>query len=333
MSPLATLTQILGLSLVAGVNLYASVLVVGLGIRYGWFGNLPAELSVLAHPVVLILAGALYLVEFFADKIPFITPVWDAIHTFIRPLGAAALAVGAAGDLRPEWQVAAALAGGAIGLGSHTTKMGARLLAHAAPEPTSHSIISLLEDAGVVGLIILAYQYPWAALLVILILLAIMAALLPVLIRICRFLLAGTGGWLFGWLVGEEPPPVPRLLVASIQKAAPAGGERVYECFARAVRGAPRLKHGCLVVAGERHFFICGKLAGARMIELGGASEESARHYDGVIFDVLSVSGESGVSGSVYLTKPSSRRYLHDRARTGPGAAYPAAQSGRMPES
>ena len=83
---LETLSSILGLSFVSGINLYAAVLTVGLGIRFGWLLGLPQEMQVLANPLVLTLAAAMYLAEFVADKVPFFTPIWDGIHTFIRPL-------------------------------------------------------------------------------------------------------------------------------------------------------------------------------------------------------------------------------------------------------
>jgi hypothetical protein len=178
-----TVTSVLGLAIASGVNLYAAVLVIGLGLRFDWIKGLPSEMDVLANPLVLVAAGAMYLVEFVADKIPFITPVWDAIHTLIRPLGAAALALGATADLSPAVQTLAGLAGGSVALGAHSSKMGVRLLAHATPEPATHSAISLLEDVGVVGLLILMYTHPWIAAGVVAALLIAMVLLARVLFR------------------------------------------------------------------------------------------------------------------------------------------------------
>ncbi len=194
MGSLQTLAAILGISVVSGINLYATVLTIGLAIRYGWVTGLPPDLQVLAHPVVLIAAGAMYAVEFIADKAPFITPVWDVIHTVIRPLGASLLALGAAGNLDPKMQVLAVLAGGSIALGTHSTKMGVRLAAHATPEPVTHSLISLAEDVGVVGLLILAWQHPLIAIPVLLGLLALCTWLLMVVSRGLRSLLRSVFG-------------------------------------------------------------------------------------------------------------------------------------------
>ena len=114
-APLTSLSGLLGLSFASGVNLYAAILVVGLGLRYEWLTGLPKELTPLAHPAVLIAAGLLYTVEFFADKIPFVSAAWDTLHTFIRPIGAAIMALTAASQLGPVEQTLVALAGGASG--------------------------------------------------------------------------------------------------------------------------------------------------------------------------------------------------------------------------
>lgn len=102
MIAIEVLTRILGLSFVSGINLYVTVLVVGLGIRYDWVQGLPAELEVLAHPAVLIVAGILYTVEFLADKVPVVASMWDAIHTFIRPAGGALLALAAVNQVHVQ---------------------------------------------------------------------------------------------------------------------------------------------------------------------------------------------------------------------------------------
>ncbi|MCG8652573.1 MAG: DUF4126 domain-containing protein, partial [Pirellulales bacterium] len=156
------LVSALGLSFVSGINLYATVLVVGLAHRYGLFETLPAGLEVLSNPWVLGLAGVLYSLEFFADKVPFVATIWDGFHTFIRPMGAALIALGAAEQFGPLGQVAAMLVGGSVALGTHSTKAGFRMLANTAPEPTTHSVISVAEDVGVVGLTALVFAYPWA---------------------------------------------------------------------------------------------------------------------------------------------------------------------------
>ncbi|MBI3681605.1 MAG: DUF4126 domain-containing protein [Acidobacteria bacterium] len=176
---LTSLSGLLGIAFASGVNLYAAVLVVGLGIRYHWLQGLPPELAPLAHPAVLIAAAVLYSIEFFADKIPFVSAFWDTIHTFIRPLGAAAMAVTAASALGPVEQTLAGLLGGALALTSHATKMGVRLLAHGTGEPLTQAGLSLAEDVFAAGLVILVARHPYIALAIVLLLLILIACILP----------------------------------------------------------------------------------------------------------------------------------------------------------
>ena len=141
----------MGLGLVSGLNLYATVLTVGLGIRLGLITLNPelSGLAVLASPYVLIAAGVIYLVEFFADKIPWVDSIWDGVHTVIRPLGAAVIGATAIGAVRPEAAVIAALCAG-VSLSGHSVKAGTRLLANHSPEPFSNIALSLVEDGLVV---------------------------------------------------------------------------------------------------------------------------------------------------------------------------------------
>jgi hypothetical protein len=190
-----TLAGLLALALGSGVNLYATALTLGLSARFGWISGLPPELGVLGHPLLLTLAGTLYAVEFIADKVPFITPVWDAIHTFIRPLGAALLASQAAAELDPVVRVAAVLLSGSVALAAHSGKMGARLAAHSVPDPVTHSAISIAEDFGVVSVLVLAWQHPLIALPVLIVVLLGLALLLRVFYRAIKGHFVRIRGW------------------------------------------------------------------------------------------------------------------------------------------
>lgn len=246
MKSVEALSAILSIALVSGVNLYAAILTLGLGLRYGLITGLPPELAVVSHPAVLIVAGAFYIAEFIADKVPFVTPLWDGLHTFIRPVGAAMLAFGAAAQWSPMAQVAAVLFAGSVALGTHSTKMGVRLLAHAAPEPGTHSLISLAEDFGVVALLLFAYQYPHIAFPVLAGLLLAMLWMLPVLLRILRFILACFLGRVFSFLYDAGAADVPAWVV---ERAGPGVAVRL---FARKGR-LPRLASGYLV--GDAFFY------------------------------------------------------------------------------
>jgi hypothetical protein len=173
MDILATLGRTLGFSLAAGVNLYATVALVGLAARFGWVA-LPEQFQAFNNPWVIGVAGALYVVEFFADKIPWVDTMWDAVHTFIRPVGGALIAVAALGDASPTIEGLVALLGGTVAASSHLTKAGTRVAANASPEPFSNWALSLIGDVFVVGLGLVTLKFPLLALgLSLIILLAI----------------------------------------------------------------------------------------------------------------------------------------------------------------
>ena len=182
---LVTLGRTLGFSFAAGVNLYATVAILGLAARYGWV-DLPPQYDVFNNPVVIGAAIAMYVVEFFADKIPYFDSLWDLIHTAIRPVGGALIAVATLGDASPAVEGLVALLGGTVAAGSHLTKTSTRAAANASPEPFTNWALSLGEDIFVVGLGLLALQYPIAALVVAIFLIALVAVFATVIIRTVR---------------------------------------------------------------------------------------------------------------------------------------------------
>ena len=160
MSPLETLGFALGTSFASGLNLYATVAAVGLFERFG-IVQLPPQLQVLAHPMVLGLAIALFVIEFIADKIPYVDSVWDAVHTFIRPPAAAFLSYSAfAGGVPEQWKIGAALLAGSVALTSHGAKATTRAAANVSPEPVSNWTLSFAEDGIAVFLSWLAATHP-----------------------------------------------------------------------------------------------------------------------------------------------------------------------------
>ena len=175
MDLLSSFGRLFGFSFAAGVNLYATVALMGLASRYHWV-DLPPQYRVFDNNVIIVAALLLYCVEFFADKIPWVDSLWDAVHTIIRPLGGAAIAVAGLGDASPSTEVLVGLVGGAIAGTTHLTKAGTRIVANTSPEPFSNWILSLLEDGFVVGLALLAMKYPLAAGIVVLVGLAIIIA-------------------------------------------------------------------------------------------------------------------------------------------------------------
>ena len=177
MGALQTLGFILGAAFASGLNLYATVAVLGLLHRFEVI-QLPASLQVLAHPVVLGLAIGLYVVEFIADKVPYVDNIWDVIHTFIRPPAAGLLAYAALGDVPEVWKLSAALLAGTVALASHGTKASTRAAVNASPEPFSNWFLSLTEDAIAVTLVLFAVSHPLLTLGIVLLLVALSVYLL-----------------------------------------------------------------------------------------------------------------------------------------------------------
>lgn len=182
---LVTLGRTLGFSFAAGVNLYATVAILGLAARYGWV-DLPPQFQAFNNSFIIGTALVLYLVEFFADKIPYFDSLWDILHTAIRPLGGALIAVTTLGEASPGVEGLVALLGGTVAAGSHLTKTSTRAVANTSPEPASNWVLSFSEDVFVVGLGYLALAHPIAALLVSGVLLIAIVAFAAVIVRRVR---------------------------------------------------------------------------------------------------------------------------------------------------
>ena len=185
MEAIATLGRTLGFSFAAGVNLYATVALLGLASRYGWV-SLPDQYRAFDNDWVIGAALVMYAIEFFADKIPYVDSLWDVIHTVIRPVGGALIAVTTLGDASPTTEALVMLLGGAVATSSHLTKTSTRAMANATPEPFTNWILSFGEDVFVVGLGFLALQYPVIAFGVALALLVVIAIFATVIIRTVR---------------------------------------------------------------------------------------------------------------------------------------------------
>jgi hypothetical protein len=163
---LSTLGFAMGSAWLSGINLYATVLTLGLLQRFH-LASLPGDLGYLAHTWILILSGALFAVQFFADKIPAVDSVWDVIHTFIRIPAGAILAAAAFAHLDPGVRLVALLVGGGIALSSHSAKTATKLAANASPEPVSNMALGLASDVVSVGGSVLMASHPIAMIVVV----------------------------------------------------------------------------------------------------------------------------------------------------------------------
>src|SRR5262245_21066564 len=169
----------------SGLNVYATVAVIGLCSHYGLV-TLPEQFRALDNPIVIGIALVMYAVEFVADKIPWIDSIWDAIHTVIRPLGGAFVAVAALGDASPATTAIAALLGGSVAFATHVTKAGTRAVANTSPEPLSNWILSIVEDLIAVGLTYVAVRHPATAATIAILLLIVIAAFATVIAKAAR---------------------------------------------------------------------------------------------------------------------------------------------------
>src|SRR5258707_5888364 len=156
----------LGLAALAGINLYLTVFVTGLAIHFHWITLAPQyqSLEILGNPWIITIAGILYFLEFFADKIPWIDSIWDAVHTVIRPIGGALLGIQVLGHPSPAFTVIVALLAGGTSLISHTAKAATRLASNTSPEPFSNIALSVGEDLAVFSGLALIHYNPVIAL-------------------------------------------------------------------------------------------------------------------------------------------------------------------------
>jgi len=202
MDTIQVISLSMGVAWASGINLYAAMFMLG------WMGttgnvDLPPDLHILMNPLVMVSAGFMYCVEFFADKIPGVDTGWDAIHTFIRIPAGAMLAAAAVGDVSPAIELSAFVLGGTLATGSHAAKSGSRVLINTSPEPFSNWTTSIAEDVAVIGGLWTALNYPWLFVAGLAVFVLLLIWLLPKLWRVLK----GLFNWL-GRKLGmiDEPP-------------------------------------------------------------------------------------------------------------------------------
>jgi len=180
------LSHTVPLAFAAGLNVYATIAVIGLSGHFDLV-SLPESLRVFENPWVIGIALTMYAIEFVADKVPWFDSVWDAVHTLIRPLGGAFIAMTAiGGDASPAASTIAALIGGSTALTTHLTKAGARAAANTSPEPFSNWLLSLGEDVVAMSISYLALKHPVLALTIAGTLLLLIVACASLIVRALR---------------------------------------------------------------------------------------------------------------------------------------------------
>lgn len=185
MNLISTIAIAMGAGWVSGINLYAAVATLGLLGRFADL-RLPGELDVLTSWWIIGIAGALYTIEFFADKIPYLDSAWDAIHTFIRIPAGAVLAATAFGEFDRSVQVVAFLLGGGLALSAHGTKASTRAAVNLSPEPVSNIVLSLAEDVIAIGSILLSIFLPVVFIVLLVVFLGVSIYMVPRTVRVLR---------------------------------------------------------------------------------------------------------------------------------------------------
>jgi hypothetical protein len=194
METISIIAAALGAAWASGINLYATILMLGLMGTTGSI-DLPPELELLESPGVLVAAGLMYCVEFFTDKIPGVDTVWDAIHSFIRIPAGALLASAAFAQITPEAELIGLVLGGGLSAATHFTKAGSRVLINTSPEPVSNWTASIGEDIVVVTGLWTALNYPVLFIVLLVVFVALMIWLMPKLWRGIRTVFSKIRNW------------------------------------------------------------------------------------------------------------------------------------------
>jgi hypothetical protein len=185
MGIIEALALAMGTAWTSGINLYATVAALGIA-NLAQMIQLPPDLQVLSHPAVIGVACTMYMIEFFADKVPYVDSGWDVLHTFIRVPAGAILAARSLGDMNPALELAALLAGGSIALAAHGMKATTRLAINASPEPFSNWAASITEDIAVFGSLWMIFHHPIVMMLLVAGFIALLVWLVPKIFRLAK---------------------------------------------------------------------------------------------------------------------------------------------------
>ena len=312
--PILLIGQLLGIAFATGLNLYATVAVLGMALRFGWIHGMPPEIMGLANGLVITTAGALYLLEFVADKVRYIDNLWDSLHTFIRPPAAVLLALAALSDVHLEFRLLAAALAGLTALAAHGTKAGLRLAIHTGAGRRFGPVISVLEDVAAIALAVAALRYPATAFMLAAFALAVVALVGP---RLWRAFLLGTRAFIArirgffgssGWRDYDDLPPTFRALVQP-----PAIGDpppRAARAAVVGVAGVGAYRNGWLVISKDGPVFLYRALFRSRRAPLPPIEEAHLR--SGILVDALEIRGDRPVTLFLLKDGPPADRVLAD---------------------
>jgi len=298
MEALVKLSSVMGLSLTSGVNLYATVAVVGLATKFDMIKGLPSEFQAFDNDLVIILAIILYLCEFAADKIPAFDSLWDSVHTVIRPFGAALVSMTVIGQADPSVEVVAGLMGASFALATHTAKAGTRLVVNTSPEPFSNIAVSVVEDAGVVGMSLLVMAHPYISLVVSLIILLLLIKFGPGLWRGAILGIKAIAVKMFSVFGSEADATLKESLPDAFDEAVDeeiSKGEEIQasvKCHVQKVKGCGRNKKGYLILTNNRLLFAFRSFFRTKIRQWKTADLDKTKLQERFLLNVLGVKAE-----------------------------------------
>ncbi len=191
MDSLAILAQALGVAYAAGINVPATVAVLGLAQRQGWIGHLPAGLDVIATPWIIALASGIYAIEFLVTLLPGLASIWETFQSLVRPVAAAVLAAATVYHVDPAMTVPAVLLGGGLAATTHGTKLGLRYAIDASPEPVTNALANLAELTTIASVALAVWHHPYLTLSIALVLLVLLILVVRRIVLTLRRLLSG----------------------------------------------------------------------------------------------------------------------------------------------
>ncbi len=191
MDSFGVLAQALGVAYAAGINVPATIAVLGIAQQQGWIGHLPAGLDVVGNPWIIGIAGSLYAVEFLITLVPGLASVWETVQTLVRPPAAAVLAAATVYSLDPVLVLPAVLLGGGFAATTHGAKLGLRYAVDASPEPVTNAVANLAELTTIASVALLVWNYPYLTLAFAVTLLVVLILLVRRIVRSLRRLLSG----------------------------------------------------------------------------------------------------------------------------------------------
>jgi hypothetical protein len=305
------LAGVLGLSLTSGINLYATVAVVGLVTKFELIHGLPPEFQAFNNDFIIVLAILLYSCEFLADKIPAFDSVWDSVHTAIRPFGAALIAMTVVGEAGPTVEICAGLLGASLGLATHTAKAGTRLVVNTSPEPFSNAALSVGEDLAVAGIAVLVMSHPYLSLVVSLTIVILLVRYGPGLWRGAVLILKAVTTRVVSAFSTEAQVSLTSFVPDAIQQVVDARIVREEKievsqrCHARKVRGCGWNKRGYLIVTDRRVLFAFRRFFRTRTVEWNIADLEKAELNRRFLMDLLRIKGRGKFSSYIFLKNQS----------------------------